>query len=332
MVAVRLAQVDEVKHILGGGDDSRGWFGLWCEWSYAPSSYRRVRGAFPDAGEALASGRARLESLGAGRATLRKLEGYFGLSAARSLERLREVESRRLCFLERLGAWVLSVETPALRKSLLPMKSPPPFIFGRGDRDLISCAPDMWVAVVGSRRVGRGGLRMARAVADEVVAEGSIVVSGGALGVDTAAHEQAISGGGRSIVVLGAGLDCPYPRQNIELFDRIVACGGLVMTPFVPGQGVRRHHFPRRNKIMAAMSLATVVVRAGASSGSLITARAALSFGRTVLSMPTDVVAGVASGTNLILLEGALPLVATELVPTVLRRARLRQLEAGVRS
>jgi DNA processing protein len=112
------------------------------------------------------------------------------------------------------------------------------------------------------------------------------VVSGGALGVDGAAHRGALDAGGRTVVVLGTGIDVAYPPQHGPLFDEAVACGGAVVTEFPPGARPRMGSFPTRNRIIAGLAEATVVVEAGARSGSLHTARAARRFGRRTIALP----------------------------------------------
>ena len=138
------------------------------------------------------------------------------------------------------------------------------------------------VAVVGSRSAGAAGLEMARRLGGAVARAGAWVISGGAVGIDAAAHAGAIEGGGRTVVVLGGGLDHLYPAVNRGLFARAVESGGGLVAEVDDGTRAATWSFPRRNRIVAALGEATVVVRAGAGSGALLTARQAARLGQPV--------------------------------------------------
>ncbi len=160
---------------------------------------------------------------------------------------------------------------------LLP--DPPAFLRLRGE---LPGPDERVVAVVGSRVVGARGLEEARRVGAALARAGAWVVSGGAAGVDAAAHRGCLEAGGRTVVVLGGGLDHLYPAQNRELFARIVESGGGLLSEARDGHGAARWSFPRRNRIVAALGEATVVVRAGEGSGALLTADHAARIGRPV--------------------------------------------------
>jgi DNA processing protein len=138
---------------------------------------------------------------------------------------------------------------------------------------------------------------------------GLTVTSGLALGIDAAAHRGALSAGGDTVAVLGTGADRAYPRANARLFGRIVR-EGLVVSEFLPGTLALPHHFPRRNRILAALGTATVVVEAGARSGSLITVDHALDLGREVWVVPGPIERPTCAGSNALLLEGARPVLS----------------------
>jgi DNA processing protein len=163
--------------------------------------------------------------------------------------------------------------------------------------------PVRCVAVVGTRKPDLGGLQAARAIARELAEAGWAVVSGGALGCDTAAHEGALEAGGRTVVVLGSGLARPYPRENLGLFLRAAAAGAVV-SPFPPEAEALPGMFHRRNRILAALAAAVVVVRAGERSGALSTAEHARRLGRPVLVVPGATTCSAAAGSNLLLREG----------------------------
>jgi DNA processing protein len=136
-------------------------------------------------------------------------------------------------------------------------------------------------------------------------------VSGLALGVDGAAHRGALRAGGTTVAVLGTGTDVVYPRTHGRLF-RDIGRRGLLVSEFSPGTGAAPHHFPRRNRILAALSASTVVVEAGARSGALITVDHALDLGRDVWSVPGPIDHSACVGSNRLLAEGARPLVSIE--------------------
>jgi DNA processing protein len=146
--------------------------------------------------------------------------------------------------------------------------------------------PALSVAIVGARAASGHAMATARALAAEVARAGGVVLSGGAVGVDAAAHRGALGAGGRTVSVLACGLDAPYPPQSRPLFDEICAGGGAIVSPFGPGTPPRRFHFVRRNRILAAMADAVVVVEAGLGSGALYTAQSARELGRVLGASP----------------------------------------------
>jgi DNA processing protein len=157
-----------------------------------------------------------------------------------------------------------------------------PCIYVRGAID--ASAPS--VAVVGARAASAIGMARAHALGRHLAGAGVHVVSGGALGIDGAAHRGALAGGGRTTVVLGCGVDIAYPRRHAGLFADIVATGGALVSAMAPGELPRRGSFPARNPIIAALAEIVVVVEAAARSGSSITARAAQAQGAIVAAYP----------------------------------------------
>jgi DNA processing protein len=156
----------------------------------------------------------------------------------------------------------------------------PPLVFVEGTwqeaRDYGS------IAVVGTRRASEPGLRRARKLTRELVEAGFTIVSGLALGIDAAAHRAALGSGGRTVAVLGSGLRRVYPPANRVLARRILAAGGGILSQFFPDQPPTRWTFPKRNVVMSGLTLATVVVEAGETSGAKMQARIALEHGRSV--------------------------------------------------
>jgi DNA processing protein len=159
------------------------------------------------------------------------------------------------------------------------LSDPPAFVRVRG---ALPVEGDRAVSVVGSRESSADGLWLARALGAAIARTGAWVVSGGALGIDAAAHAGAVEAGGRTMVVLGGGLDHLYPAENRGLFARVVESGGGLVAEVDDGRRAAIWSFPRRNRIVAALGEATVVVRAGDRSGALITARYAARIGQPV--------------------------------------------------
>ena len=156
-------------------------------------------------------------------------------------------------------------------------KNAPGVLFGRGDRGLLRVGPR--VAIVGSRSASAEGLRRARKLSRALVSRGAVVISGLAEGIDTVAHEECIAAGGRTIAVLGSSLQAPYPSSNRRLFDSI-ALDHLVVSQFPHGAPVQPRNFPMRNRTMALLAHATVIVEAAEKSGTLHQAWEALRLGR----------------------------------------------------
>jgi DNA processing protein len=160
------------------------------------------------------------------------------------------------------------------------------------------------VAIVGSRAGSPYALAVAEQLAADLAARGVSVVSGLARGVDSAAHRGALDGGGATVAVLGCGADVMYPPEHRALGARIADAGALV-SELVPGTSPQQYFFPMRNRIISGLSRAVVVIEAGARSGSLITARAALEQGREVLAVPGNVLNGRNRGGHALLRDGA---------------------------
>jgi DNA processing protein len=165
--------------------------------------------------------------------------------------------------------------------------------------------PPPAVAIVGTRKASPDGLEVAQTLGRGMAASGVTVVSGMALGIDSAAHAGALEVNGPTVAVLAGGADLPYPASKRALYERIVATGGAVVSEMPPGFRAFRWNFPARNRIIAALAPATVVVEAAERSGSLITADLALDLGREVAAVPGPVGSWRSTGTNALLRDGA---------------------------
>jgi DNA processing protein len=195
--------------------------------------------------------------------------------------------------LGRLGGRLVALPDPDFPPALRGLAAGPVGLFVRGS--FPECG---MLAVVGARACSRAAADLARDLAAAAVRAGYAVVSGGALGVDAAAHAGALTAGGSTVAILGSGLDRPYPQRNVGLFDRIAA-RGAVATPFPPGTAPLRANFPRRNVLVAALAERVLVVEARGRSGALHTARAARALGRPVAAVPGTV------GCDRLLADGA---------------------------
>jgi DNA processing protein len=245
--------------------------------------------------------------------------------ANRLCRRLRAVDledfRRRL---DALGAVSVTWRESAYPSRLERLHDPPPALFVRGRLD---GDDEFAAAVVGARRASRYGLRVARTLAADLARAGVTVVSGLARGIDAAAHEGALEAGGRTVAVLGSGLSRPYPIENLDLLERIVESGGAVISEMPLDEPPRPRNFPRRNRIVAALSRAVVVVEAGERSGALSTARHAADLGIDVLAVPGPIDTEHSAGTLALLRDGAAPVGSVEDVLSAFelcRRAPLR--------
>ena len=208
--------------------------------------------------------------------------------------------------LESVGCWSSCPHSGGLPKSLASLGgSAPRALYGVGDRSLLSgLEAERSVTIVGSRRSTPYGREVAHELGRLLAATGVTVISGMALGIDSAAHEGALAVGGRTVAVLGPGAERPYPRSRGNLHERIRS-RGLIISELPPGSPTFRWMFPARNRLMAALAGITVVVEAAERSGSLITAEMAIEGGRQVGAVPGPVTAWSSSGTNKLLSEGA---------------------------
>lgn len=205
-----------------------------------------------------------------------------------------------LSALEAMGAQLLASCEPDYPEALTHLDPPPPLLAVKGALALFTRPA---VAIVGARDASAAGQRMAQLLAADLAAEGYVIVSGLARGVDAAAHRAALSGG--TVAVLAGGLDRPYPPQNLGLLEAILDQGGAVVAEAPLGQEPRARDFPRRNHIISGLSLGVVVIEAAQRSGSLITARAAADQGREVMAVPGSPLDPRARGCNQLLRNGA---------------------------
>ncbi|MFW2368713.1 MAG: DNA-processing protein DprA [Desulforhopalus sp.] len=269
----------------------------WLQLSLAPglglSGYWRLVQSFRTPSEVLRA--SRKELLQVAGIQERQIRGLFDRSG---LLKCAEEECDRLI---KFGGALLSYGDPGYPQLLKELPDPPPVLFFLGDPELLL---QPTVAMVGSRAATSYGRRIAYDLAKGLSAQGLTVVSGLALGIDTEAHKGALTGAGKTIGVLGCGLDVVYPSQNRSLYRQLIDHGVLI-TEYPLGTKPDGFRFPARNRIIAGISQGVVVVEAAKKSGSLITAQIGLDYGREVFAVPGQVDSFKSEGAHWLLQQGA---------------------------
>lgn len=231
----------------------------------------------------------------------------------RTLEKLLEARQAldpgaELARLAPLGARALTWDDPDYPVLLREIPAAPPVLYLRGE---LVPADELAVAIVGTRRITPYGEAVTRQLVSDLVAAGVTIVSGLALGVDAVAHETALTMGGRTIAVLGSGVDRLYPARNRGLARRILTQGAIV-SDYALGVPPEAANFPPRNRIISGLSRATVVIEADEASGALITSAFAIEQGREVLAVPGSILAPSSRGTNRLIRDGAQPVLGVD--------------------
>jgi len=258
---------------------------------------------------------------GIGRVRLARLENHFGsleaawkaspaalTGAGLEAKVIQEVEFKRpgispeaeMEKLERAGIQALSPDSKGYPTRLKEIYDHPPLLYVKGNLQ-----PDEWsLAVVGTRRPTVYGRQLTEELVADLVRQNLTIVSGLARGVDSIAHNAALEAGGRSLAVLGCGVDVIYPSENAALAGRLVENGALI-SEHPPGTRPRPEYFPRRNRIISGLSLGVLITEAGEDSGALITASRALEQNREVFAVPGSVLSPQSAGCNRLIQEGA---------------------------
>ena len=239
------------------------------------------------------------------RAPLKELLEVEGLGekVAREIKKgpLEKRVKRELYLLDKVKGRILTLRDERYPRRLKAIYDPPAVLYLKGE---IRQSDDLAVAIVGSRKTSPYGRMMTEKISQELAHEGVTVVSGMARGIDSVAHGGALSAGGRTLAVLGCGIDVIYPRENRSLFTRITE-QGAVLSEFPMGSPPEAGHFPKRNRIISGLSIGVVVIQAGPESGSLITANCALEQGREVFAVPGNIGAEGSRGTHRLIKDGA---------------------------
>lgn len=225
------------------------------------------------------------------------------------LRRTPDYPEKLAQFCLREKAELLSCEDINYPEKLRAIFDPPVVLYIRGN--FVAGKISKSIGVVGSRKATGYGIRVACEFAQALAKANTAVISGGARGIDTAAHQGALKAGGVTIAVLGSGIDVPYPYQNKELFAEIAA-NGAVVTEYPPGTKPLAFNFPRRNRIISGLSDGVLVVEAAQGSGALITAEFALDEGRELYAVPGSIYAPGSYGPHSLIKQGAIPVDCAE--------------------
>ncbi len=235
----------------------------------------------------------------------------------------KQVDLDEIC--DRIEAQAIQLvtwEDAGYPRRLKEINQAPPVLYIRGS---IEMADDWAVAVVGTRRVTPYGRQVAIELSQFLAQNGVTVVSGLARGVDSVSHSSALQSGGRTIAVLGNGVDVVYPPEHRKLSEEILQSGALI-SDYPVGTPPESQNFPPRNRIISGLSLATIVVEAGEKSGALITAEFALDQGREVFAVPGSILAAQSTGTNRLIEQGARPLLKMSEILEVLKLDKLPEM------
>ncbi|OFV97878.1 MAG: DNA protecting protein DprA, partial [Acidobacteria bacterium RIFCSPLOWO2_02_FULL_60_20] len=232
-----------------------------------------------------------LEALGVASHVVRSLAtGTVFEQAAKEAEQARQQ-----------GARLITIRDEAFPATLREIFDPPLTLYARGNVDLMK---EPALAIVGSRRPTAYGRAMAQRLANDLASRGMTIISGMARGIDSAAHQGALDAGGKTIAVLGTGIDVAYPSENKKLYEKIAA-NGLLLSEFPLGAFPAPQNFPIRNRIISGLALGVLVVEAAQYSGSLITARLAMEQNREVFALPGSVTNKNSWGPHILIKQGA---------------------------
>lgn len=210
--------------------------------------------------------------------------------------------------LVRENVWIMDENDGAFPRLLKEIPYSPVALYGKGDPTLfLNATSYVFFAIVGTRKPTHYGLETTERIVHGLIQHALLIVSGLAAGIDTRAHQTALECGGKTIAVLGSGVDTSsiFPPENISLAKRIAESGGCLISEYAPGTPATREHFPQRNRIISGMSRGVLVVEAREKSGALITARLALEQNRDVFAIPGPIFSSPSAGPNTLIQEGA---------------------------
>ncbi len=280
-----MKQSQHATHILD-------WLDLASAVGVGPIIFRRLLGHFKEPGQVRTASVRELTTI----------EGIGNKTAERLLQSLRQADHRpELARANQCGVTLIHLNDPRYPPLLRRIDDPPPVLYVKGD---LQRQDNLAVAIVGSRHCSIYGQEQAARLAHMLALAGFTVISGLARGIDTAAHQGALSARGRTLAVQGCGLGRVFPPENQRLFE-LICQSGACLSELPLAADPLPEHFPRRNRIIAGLSLGTVVIEAALRSGALITARLALDYNREVLAVPGRIDSHLSKGAHQLLKQGA---------------------------
>ncbi len=273
-------------------DDLPYWVALAHCLKLGPARFSLLRRSFTTMRQAWEASTAELKAAALDAATVRALDEHRQTADVEKLWQQLTV----------MGIEVFTIADEYYPKLLKEIYDPPPVLFYRGD---LGCLARPCLAVVGTRQATTYGRRAADELTSELAAAGFVIVSGLAYGIDAIAHRATLRSHGTTVAVLANGLDTVYPTAHRDLAHDIVAANGLLLSEFPPGVPALKQHFPQRNRTIAGLARATLVIEGARESGALITARSALESNRDVMALPGSIFSDQSQGTNDLLKAGA---------------------------
>ena len=269
------------------------WIALNMTPGVGPRAATKLLERFGSAGAVFHARRPELESLRLKPETIESI-------IKREFEEKAKVELERV---KALGADILILDDGSYPTLLREIDDPPPVLYVKGDWQ--ACFEQPCIGVIGSRKCSTYGENASEMLSRDLASRGITVVSGLARGIDSAGHRGAIRGQGRTVAVMGTGIDTVYPRENNGLVREILESGGCLVTQFPLGTPPLKDNFPYRNRIISGLSLGVLIIEANERSGSLITARLAMEQNREVMAVPGNITSGNSFGTNYLIKTGA---------------------------
>ncbi|MFH1325924.1 MAG: DNA-processing protein DprA [Candidatus Falkowbacteria bacterium] len=263
------------------------WVALSCFPKFGPVRFKKIISYFPSMKSAWQASLIELESAGIDYNTATEfIQERSKINPDAETEKLM-AENIKIVTIQ-------DIDYPALLKE---MPDAPPLLYYKGN---LNCVKQFCLSVVGSRKYTSYGKQAVEKLVSQLAEVGMTIVSGLALGIDALAHESALQVNGSTAAILGSGINQSsiYPRANVNLAARILAQDGLLLTEFPYGTPALKHHFPQRNRIVAGLSLGTLIIEATEKSGALITARLALDYNREVFAVPGSIFSTNSQGTN----------------------------------
>lgn len=285
--------MEEKKHQI---EDLKYLIGLSSFAKFGPVRLKKIKKYFPSYQSAFESGEKELASAGIEENIIHEFT-----AARNNIDLDKIIES-----LTRENIKIITPEDANYPRLLREIYNPPEIIYYKGQ---LNKKDEFSLAIVGTRKYTIYGQRAGEQITKELIKNNLTIISGLALGIDSLVHDSAVKAGGRTVAVLGCGIDKQsiYPSTNRYLAEKIISSGGAVISEFPIGTPPLKHHFPQRNRIISGLSLGTLVIEAGEKSGALITAKYALEQNREVFAVPGSIYSPVSVGPNNLIKQGAKP-------------------------